>query len=90
MTLLFGIAVVIVLWWASKLFASANPKMLAKAVKTGGGVLSLGVAGLLMMRGRLDMAIFVGGIGAYSGGGWARPRLLIRQPLRPRLTSFTR
>ena len=32
----------------------------------------------------------VGGIGAYSGGGWARPRLLIRQPLRPRLTSFTR
>jgi hypothetical protein len=67
-TLLFGIAVVIVLWWASKLFASANPKVLAKAVKTGGGVLSLGVAGLLMLRGRLDMAIFVGGIGAWLLG----------------------
>ena len=68
MTLLYGIAVVILIWWASKLFASASPKLLAKAMKTGGGILSLGVAGLLMLRGRLDMAVFIGGIGAWLLG----------------------
>jgi hypothetical protein len=46
----------------------ANPKLLAKTMKTGGGVLSLGVAALLMMRGRLDMAIFIGGLGAWLLG----------------------
>lgn len=68
MTLLYGIAVVILVWWVSKLFTGANPKVLAKALKTGGGVVSLGVAALLMMRGRLDMAIFIGGIGAWLLG----------------------
>ncbi|MGO4741119.1 molecular chaperone DnaJ [Bosea sp. 2KB_26] len=68
MTLLYGIAVVILLWWVSKLFTGANPQLLAKALKTLGGVLSLGVAALMMLRGRLDMAIFVGGIGAWLLG----------------------
>lgn len=68
MTLLYGVAVLILVWWVSKLFAGANPKFLAKAVKTGGGVLSLGVAALLMLRGRLDMAVFVGGVGAWLLG----------------------
>lgn len=68
MTLLYGVAAVILLWWVSKLFAGANPQVLAKAAKTLGGVVSLGVAGLLIMRGRLDMAIFLGGIGAWLLG----------------------
>ncbi len=68
MTLLYGVAVLILLWWVSKLFAGANPKKLATLMKTGGGVLSLGVAALLMLRGRLDMALFVGGIGAWLLG----------------------
>lgn len=68
MSLFYGVAVLILLWWASKLFAGANPKLLAKVAKTGGGVLSLGVAALLMLRGRLDMAIFVGGLGAWLLG----------------------
>lgn len=68
MSLFYGVAVLILIWWASKLFAGANPKLVAKAVKTGGGVLSLGVAALLMLRGRLDMAIFVGGLGAWLLG----------------------
>lgn len=66
--LLYGVAVLILIWWVSKLFSSANPKLLAKAVKTGGGIVSLGVAALLMLRGRLDMAIFIGGIGAWLLG----------------------
>lgn len=68
MTLLYGILAVLLVWWVSKLFASTNPKLLAKVVKSGGGVLSLGVAGLLMMRGRMDMALFMGGIGAWLLG----------------------
>jgi hypothetical protein len=67
-TLLYGVAVLILLWWLSKLFTGVDPKLLAKAMKTGGGVLSLGVAALLMMRGRLDMAFFVGGLGAWLLG----------------------
>ncbi len=68
MTLLYGLAVLILLWWVSKLFTGVNPRLMAKALKTGGGVVSLGVAALLMMRGRLDMAVFVGGIGAWLLG----------------------
>lgn len=68
MTLLYGILAVLLFWWVSKLFAGANPKLLARVVKSGGGVLSLGVAGLLMMRGRMDMALFMGGIGAWLLG----------------------
>jgi hypothetical protein len=67
-TLLYGVAAVILIWWVSKLFAGANPQVMAKAAKTLGGVVSLGVAALLMMRGRLDMAVFVGGIGAWLLG----------------------
>jgi hypothetical protein len=67
-TLLYGLAAVLLFWWVSKLFASTNPRLLAKVMKSGGGVLSLGVAGLLMMRGRMDMALFVGGIGAWLLG----------------------
>lgn len=68
MTLLYGIAVVILIWWLSKLFVGLDPKKLARVAKTGGGLLSMGVAALLMIRGRLDMALFVGGIGAWLLG----------------------
>lgn len=68
MGLLYGVAVLILVWWLAKLFAGANPRVLARLAKTVGGVASLGVAGLLMLRGRLDMAIFLGGIGAWLLG----------------------
>lgn len=68
MTLLYGLATLILIWWLSKLFTGANPKVLARALKTFGGVLSLGLAGLMLMRGRLDMAIFIGGLGAWLLG----------------------
>lgn len=68
MTLLYGIATLILIWWVAKLFSGVNPQVMARLLKTGGGVLSLGVAALLMARGRLDMAIFVGGVGAWLLG----------------------
>jgi hypothetical protein len=67
-SLLYGVAVLILVWWLAKLFAGANPKVLARLAKTGGGVAALGVAGLLMVRGRMDMAIFLGGVGAWLLG----------------------
>ena len=68
MSLLYGVAVLILVWWLAKLFAGANPKVLAKLGKTAGGVASLGLAALLMARGRMDMAVFLGGIGAWLLG----------------------
>ena len=68
MSLLYGVAVLILVWWLAKLFSGANPKVLARLAKTVGGVASLGVAGLLMVRGRMDMAIFLGGVGAWLLG----------------------
>lgn len=68
MSLLYGVAVLILVWWVAKLFTGANPKVLARLAKTVGGVGSLGVAALLMLRGRMDMAIFLGGIGAWLLG----------------------
>lgn len=84
MTLLYGIATLILIWWLAKLFAGSDPKKLVRLGKVLGGTAALGVATLLMLRGRLDMAIFLGGLGAwllgwsaYGPGGlrmpeWAR------------------
>jgi len=66
--LLYGVAVLILAWWLVKLLAGANPKVLARLGKTVGGVASLGVAALLLARGRLDMAVFLGGIGTWLLG----------------------
>lgn len=68
MSLLYGVAVLILVWWLAKLFAGANPTVLARLGKTVGGVGALGVAALLMVRGRMDMAVFLGGIGAWLLG----------------------
>jgi hypothetical protein len=67
-TLLYGIAAVILVWYFSKLFAGADPKKLVRLGKVVGGTAALAVAGLMMLRGRLDMAIFMGGLGAWLFG----------------------
>lgn len=68
MALLYGVAAVILIWWLSKSFAGLDPKKLVRAGKAVGGGLSLAVAGLLLLRGRPDMAIFLGGLGAWLLG----------------------
>jgi hypothetical protein len=70
MGLLYGLAALIVVWWAAKLFAGSNPAKLAGLMKKLGGGAAMGVAALLMMRGRIDMAMLVGGFGAWLLG-WA-------------------
>lgn len=69
--LLFGIAAVAVLWFALSNFAHANPATLAKVLKIIGGIVALGITGLLAVRGRIDLALLIGGLGAWLLG-WKR------------------
>ena len=70
MALIYGLAAFIVIWWVAKLFAGSNPARLAALVKKLGGGAAMAVAALLFMRGRLDIAMLVGGFGAWLLG-WA-------------------
>ncbi|PVE24218.1 molecular chaperone DnaJ [Microvirga sp. KLBC 81] len=74
MTLLYGIAAVALLWWFLSNFAHANPATLAKVLKVIGGIVALGVAGLLAVRGRIDLALLIGSLGAWLLG-WSRLNL---------------
>jgi hypothetical protein len=79
--LLYGAALLAGLWWLSRLFAGANPTALARGLKVAGGVLALGGAATFGLRGRFDMAVLLGGLGAWLLGwnglrlpGWGAPR----------------
>jgi hypothetical protein len=67
-TLLYGVAGVLLLWWLSRLFAQTNPAALARGLKLAGGVASLAGAGLMLFRGRMDMAFLLGGVAAWLFG----------------------
>lgn len=64
-------------WWGIRWFARTPPASVARAIKTIGGVVVLGLAGLMFLRGRWDFAVAVGGIGLWLLGlgappGWAK------------------
>jgi hypothetical protein len=73
-TLLYGVAAVALLWWFLSNFAHTNPAILAKFLKVIGGIVALGVAGLLAVRGRIDLALLIGSLGAWLLG-WSRINL---------------
>jgi DnaJ-domain-containing protein 1 len=60
--LFYGVAAVALVWWLSQWFARQNPAALAKALKAVGGVIALGGAALMLLRGRIDMAFVLGGV----------------------------
>lgn len=70
MTLVLGIAALVVLWGLLTLFKGAPPAALARALKLVGGVVSLAAATLIGVRGNLPVAIPLGlfGLGLL---GWA-------------------
>lgn len=74
MTLLFGIAAVGVLWWLLNNFAQANTAAVAKAIRVVGGILALGAAILVGLRGRIDMALLLGSAGIWLLG-WSGFRI---------------
>lgn len=68
MTLLLGIAAVAVLWWVLGAYTRTNPAAMAKAIRVTGGIVALGLAALLGMRGRIDMAFLLGSLGLWLLG----------------------
>lgn len=73
-SLLYGIGALALVWWASRLLASVAPAVAAKRIRQAGGGIALATAALLLIRGRIDMAILLGGAGAWllgwTGSTW--------------------
>ncbi|BAR63044.1 hypothetical protein NK6_9910 [Bradyrhizobium diazoefficiens] len=64
MTLIAGAVAVITLYLLLQMFRAANPAVLARTIKFGGGVVALAVAAFTGLRGELAVAIPLGIFGA--------------------------
>jgi hypothetical protein len=73
MSLVFGLVVLALLLYALHTVTRANPHTLAIVLKTGGGLGALALAGLLGLRGRLDIAVPLGitGLGLLGWLPWS-------------------
>src|ERR1700680_5333438 len=63
-TLIAGVVAVILLYSLLQMFRAANPGVLARAIRIGGGVVALAVAAFTGVRGELAVAIPLGIFGA--------------------------
>src|SRR5438552_5090615 len=63
-TLIAGVVAVLVLYSLLQMFRAADPAVLARAIKIGGGVVSLAVAAFTGVKGELAVAIPLGIFGA--------------------------
>src|SRR5206468_9960915 len=63
-TLIAGVVAIIVLYLLLQMFRAANPVVLARTIKIGGGVVALAVAAFTGLRGELAVAIPLGIFGA--------------------------
>src|SRR3954466_6909149 len=63
-TLIAGIVAVVLLYMLLQMFRAANPVVLARWIKIGGGVVALAVAAFVGLRGELAVAIPLGIFGA--------------------------
>jgi len=63
-TLIAGVIAVVVLYSLLQMFRAANPVVLARAIKIGGGVVALAVAAFTGIKGELAVAIPLGIFGA--------------------------
>ena|SRR3989442_11661780 len=79
-TLIFGLVVLALLLWALQAFSKVSPQTAAVVVKTGGGLGALAIAGVLGVRGRLDIAIPLGltGLGLLGWLPWSIPGFAAR------------
>ena len=66
--LLLGLLLLITVVYGLRLFANTPPRLLARVVRTGGGVAALGAAAFLMLRGRFDMGLALGSFGLWLMG----------------------
>jgi hypothetical protein len=64
---------VVVILWVLRQAAHIPPARLAKMTKQGSGLAALAVAGLLLLRGRWDMGLGLGGVGLWLLGMASAP-----------------
>jgi hypothetical protein len=75
---LLGLVVLIVALLAMRGFTRANPASLARQLRTGAGILALGAAALLVVRGLVGYAMPLAALGSWllwgggAAGGWGR------------------
>src|SRR5262245_32394012 len=62
-TVIFGGIVLVLLLMVMNAYAKANPKVLAPILKTAGGLGALGGAAVFALRGRIEIAAFLGSLG---------------------------
>lgn len=76
-SLISGVAALALVWWLSQQFTRANPAALAKLLRVVGGVAALGGGVVMLLRGRIDMALMLGGAAAWllGWGGFSLPGL---------------
>ena len=72
--LLLAAAILFGLWFLIRLFARTPPAQLARMVKGGVGALTLAFAAFLFVRGRIDFALAIGGVGLWLLGLGAAPQ----------------
>ena len=63
-TLIAGVVAVVLLYSLLQMFRAANPVVLARAIKIGGGIVLLAVAAFTGLRGELAVALPIGIFGA--------------------------
>ena len=61
--LIFGVLVLVLALWALSVISKVDPKIAARVTKIGGGLLSLGFAVFLGLRGEIGVAIPLGALG---------------------------
>ena len=61
--LIFGVVVLVLVLWALNVISKVDPKIAARVTKVGGGLLSLGLAVFLGLRGEVGIAVPLGVFG---------------------------
>ncbi len=67
-SLLYGVLAVLFIWWLSRVYTRMNPATLVRLIKAVAGTAALGLAALMLVRGRIDMALLIGGFAAWLLG----------------------
>jgi len=62
-TLIFGVVVLVLILWMLNVISKVDPKVAARVTKVGGGMISLGFAVFLGLRGEIGIAIPLGVFG---------------------------
>jgi DnaJ domain len=68
--LLFGLAALVLMLTAMRVFTMANPHVLVRQVRVGAGAIALAGAGILLARGAASYALSLAALGSWLLWGW--------------------